>query len=51
MNVKLEHYNSISTNYFKDKGRTLFRHIDNNLTEYTISTQKTKSKTFTAVKT
>jgi hypothetical protein len=50
MNVKLEHNTSISANYIKDKGSILLRHFDN-LTEYTISTQKTKSKTFTVVKT
>jgi len=47
MNVKLEHSNSISTTYLEDKGSIMLRHINNNPAEYTISTQKTKSKTFT----
>jgi len=44
MNVKLEHSTSIYTTYIKDKGSILLGHINNNVTEYTISTQKTKTK-------
>lgn len=47
MDVKLEHSTSICTTYIKNKGSTLLGHIINNLTEYTISTQNTKSKRLT----
>ena len=45
MNVKLKHSTSPSTAYLKDKGSILLRHINNNLTEYTMSTwQNTRSQ-------